>query len=263
MKMQTKAAVAASLLALSLVLPGCDLTLTRVEDSPSATPSASTEQNPTPTASQPPSNISKDSNTERPTEGPAEEPGPVAETWKTFTDADKTISFELPDDWTVKVLPPPKAGALQLEVRNKEAHVMAALATQISGLGGACQPESQRPYTVLASIPMDIPSDNESREAVEPRFVYRVIQGATHFFASYGITDHSAGLDGKACLVYNTVTSKQWGNYMFGDVLQFSSDPMGSPGLRAFPTIADAQDYMLSSEYQNIQKMLTSLQALT
>ncbi|WP_157875182.1 hypothetical protein [Arthrobacter sp. PAMC 25486] len=260
MKMPAKAA-AVSLLALSLALTGCDVTLTRVESSPSVTPPATTEQSPAPTASQPPSNISKDSNTEKPTEAPAEKPGPVAEKWKNFTDAGKTISFELPDDWTVKVLPPPKTGAVQLEVRNNEGHVMATLGTQISGLGGACQPESQSPYIVLASIPMELPSDNESREAVEPRFVYRVIQGATHYFASYGITDHSAGLDGKACLVYNTVTSQQLGIYMFGDVLQFSSDPMGSPGLRAFPTIADAQTYMLSSEYQNIQKMLTSLTA--
>ena len=261
MKMQAKAMplfVAATALAASVALSGCDVTLARVDNSPSSGPPATTGQSQAPTATQPPSSTSA----AEATKAAEKQPGPVAEKWKQFTDADKSISFELPDNWTVKVLPPPRPGALQLEVRDPEAHVVATLGTHIQGLGGACQPESQRPYTVLASIPMDIPSNNESRTAVEPRFVYRVIQGATHYFASYGIVDHSAGTDGKACLVYNTVTSKPLGIYMFGDVLQFSSDPMGSPGLRAFPTVADAQAYILSSEYQNIQKMITSLKSL-
>ncbi len=261
MKMQARAmplVVAATALAASLALSSCDVTLARVEKSPSSQPSATMVQTQTPKATQPPSSTSATGASQ----AAEEKPGPVAEKWKKFTDAEKTISFELPDNWTVKVLPPPRPGALQLEVRDPEAHVVATLGTHIQGLGGACQPESQRSYTVLASIPMEIPSNNESRTAVEPRFVYRVIQGATHYFASYGIVDHSAGTNGKACLVYNTVTSKPLGIYMFGDVLQFSSDPMGSPGLRAFPTVADAQAYILSSEYQNIQKMITSLQSL-
>ena len=254
MKMQAATATAAGVLALALALTACEVTLTPVEKSrPPAT--AEPSQQPSATATKTPSD------TKTPADG-TDEPGPVAEKWKTFTDAEKTVSFKLPDDWIVQVLPAPRKGALHLEVRNRDGDVAAMLNTHIQGLGGACQPESSRPYTVLASIPMDIPSSNESQGAVTPRFVYRVIQGNTNFYASYGITDHSAGLDGKACLVYNAVTSKQLGIFMFGDVLQFTSDPSGSPGLRAFPTIADAQEYMLSSEYQNIQEMVTSLKAL-
>ncbi len=147
-------------------------------------------------------------------------------------------------------------------MRAASSDVMAVLNTHISGLGGACQPDSSRSYTVLTSVPLAIPSNNESTLAVEPRFTYRIIQGETHHFASYGITDQAAGPDGKACLVYNTVSSKKLGIYMFGDVLQFTSDPNGSPGLRAFATITDARAYMLTSEFQNIQKMITSFKAL-
>ncbi|MGO2539520.1 hypothetical protein ACT3TS_06215 [Specibacter sp. AOP5-B1-6] len=248
------------ILAASLALAGCGISLGVPDASPEpAAPSSSAttpEQGAGSTAEPSPSNVSSGGASASPT---AEA---VAKQWKIFTDPGKAVSFELPQQWTVQVLAPPSAGALRLEVRDPQARVMATLNTHITGLGGACQPDSSRPYTVLASIPMAIPSNNEAPTAVEPRYVYRIIQGATHHFASYGITDHSAGTDGKACLVYNTVTSEKLGIYMFGDVLQFSSAADGSPGLRAFATIADAQAYMLTSEYQNIQKMVTSLQAL-
>ncbi len=248
--------LAASILTVSLALTGCDITLSRVENSQRPVTTAPVQ---TPSASATPSPL--DGRSKEDVEG-SNKPRPADEKWKVFTDSRKTLSFELPDDWTVKVVPEKRKDALRLEVRMPEGKVVATLNTHIEGLGGACQPESARTYTVLASIPMDIPSNNTTSGAVEPRFVYRLIQGDTHYYASYGITDHSAGIDGTACLVYNTVTSKQLGIYMFGDVLQFTSDPAGSPGLRAFATVNDAQAYMLSSEYQNIQKMVTSLKAL-
>ncbi len=244
----------AATLAATLTLTACDLTLSRVENSPPPVPSAGAPTH-SASATPTPSDIKTGDND-------GQTPGPVADKWKVFTDPGKTISFELPVDWVAQVIPGQRKGALDVEVNLPDGKRVAVLNTQIQGLGGACQPESARPYTVLASIPMDIPSNNKSSGAVEPRFVYRLIQGDTHFYASYGITDHSAGTDGTACLVYNTVTSKPLGIYMFGDVLQFTSDPSGSPGLRAFTTITDAQDYMLSSEYQNIAKMITSLKSL-
>lgn len=252
-----RALVAAGMVAAALALAGCGVSLGVPEKTTAPSPGAS---NPTVVT---PSDGSSESAT-----GPqaaASQSSPASATaadWKNFTDPGKTVSFEVPQDWSVQVLPSPGAGALHLEVKDTAGTTMATLNTHITGLGGACQPASSRPYTVLASLPMVIPSDNTAPAAVEPRYVYRVIQGATHFFASYGITDQSAGPDGKACLVSNTVTSKKLGVYMFGDVLQFTSALDGSPGLRAFATIADAQAYMRSTEYQNIQKMLTSLKVL-
>jgi hypothetical protein len=44
---------------------------------------------------------------------------------------------------------------------------------------------------------------------------------------------------------------------MFGDVLSFSATP--SEELHSFTTLAEAQAYMLTSEFGNIQRMVTSL----
>ena len=184
---------------------------------------------------------------------------PVAAEWKTFQNAGHTVSFDLPQDWTAQTDSAAAAGETKIEVRNADGDTLATFDAAMGGLGGACNPKTARPYTVLASIPLSIPSDNTGSTAVEPRFVYRLIKGSNKFYASYGITDRAGGTDGKACLVYNVVSSKALGNYMFGDVLQFTSALDGTPGLRAFDTIADAQKYMLTSEFQNLQKMITSL----
>ncbi|WP_133162873.1 hypothetical protein [Arthrobacter glacialis] len=250
---------AAGIVVAALALAGCGVSLGIPEktSAPAPSPSASSPTGVTPSAG------SSESATGSQAAASQSSPASASSAdWKNFTDPGKTVSFEVPQDWSVQVLPSPGAGALHLEVKDPAGTLMATLNTHITGLGGACQPASSRPYTVLASLPMVIPSDNTAPAAVEPRYVYRVIQGATHFFASYGLTDQSAGPDGKACLVYNTVTSKKLGVYMFGDVLQFTSAPDGSPGLRAFATIADAQAHMRSAEYQNIQKMVTSLKVL-
>lgn len=187
---------------------------------------------------------------------------PTAAKWKTFTDSGHKISFELPQEWIAQQQAPASGvqpGALRVEVKDAAGKLMATLNTGMQGLGGACQPDRARPYTVLASLPMDIPSNASDAQAVPPRFVYRLIQGANKFYASYGITDHAAGTDGKACLVTNDVSGPSVGLYMFGDVLQFSSMDNPPAGLKAFDTIADAQKYMLTSEFQNLQKMITSL----
>ncbi len=152
---------------------------------------------------------------------------------------------------------------MNIVVKNADGQPLATLATGISGLGGACAEGQMRPYTVLASIPMDVPSTATDPQAVSPRFVYRLIQGTNSFHASYGITDHAAGVNGTACLIYNTVNGPGIGIYMFGDALQLTaggSPAGGSPaGGRTFNTIDEAQKYMLSSEFQNVQRMITSL----
>ncbi|HEY8296288.1 MAG TPA: hypothetical protein VIG41_13175 [Micrococcaceae bacterium] len=187
---------------------------------------------------------------------------PAAAKWKTFTDSGHKISFQLPQEWIAQQQAQASGVqpvALRVEVKDAAGRLMATLNTGMQGPGGACQPDRARPYTVLASLPMDIPSNASDAQAVPPRFVYRLLQGANKFYASYGITDHSAGTDGKACLVSNVVSGPAVGLYMFGDVLQFSSMDNPPAGLKAFDTIADAQKYMLTSEFQNLQKMITSL----
>lgn len=247
-------ATAAAVAALSLAACGVSIS----PASPSA--QSGTARESTTQAGTAPSSAGSAGATGTASAGPTAEP--TAAQWKTYTDPGRNVSFELPADWITQLVPGKAGKSLRVDVRDTSGDVVATLQTHISGLGGACQPKTARPYTVLASIPLQIPSSNKSAAAVAPRFVYRVIQGGTQFYASYGITDQAAGADGKACLVYNTVQSDKLGIYMFGDVLQFTSALDGSAGLRAFATIADAQAYMRTSDYLNIQRMVTSLRAL-
>jgi hypothetical protein len=185
---------------------------------------------------------------------------PTAANWKTFTDSGHKVSFDLPQEWIAQQAAPGaggQAGALSIDVKDAGSTRMASLNTQIAGRGGACGPGGLRPYTVLASIPMEIPSAANGPQSVPPRFVYRLVQGSNKFYASYGITDHAAGTDGKVCMMDNSV-SGPGGDYMFGDVLEVSGTD-NQPGLKAFDTIADAQKYILTSEFQNLQRMITSL----
>lgn len=258
MKRSFLAAVALLVALLTAVsLTGCGVSIGVREPTPTVSQSAEAGM-PTSSVSAIPSATS--SVTASGTAEPTAEP--TAASWKTFTDAAKSVSFELPADWSAQVATGTAASALKVEVRDSAGTIVATLATHMSGLGGACQSATMRPYMVLASIPMNVPSTNTASTAVDPRFVYRLIQGSTHYYASYGITDSAGGKDGKACLIYNTVNSEKLGIYMFGDVLQFTSALDGTPGLRAFATITEAQAYMLSSEYQNIQRMITSLKSL-
>ncbi len=250
---------AAAVLSVSLFLAGCGVSAGAQGPAGTAeTGPHATHADPKPTPG--PSGNSAGGATGTAPASPTAEP--TAPQWKKYTDPASTLSFELPEDWTTQLVPGPTGKAVRVDVRSTSGDVVASLQTQVSGLGGACGKNLRRPYTVLASIPLELPSNNRGAAAVDPRYVYRVIQGGTHFYASYGITDQAAGADGKACLVYNTVQSDRLGIYMFGDVLQFTSALDGSPGLRAFATIADAQAYMLTGEYLNVQRMVTSLKIL-
>lgn len=180
--------------------------------------------------------------------------------WKTYTDSRHTLTFSLPASWSVVSKPGSSAKALNLSVKDSSGHVLATLLTQIGGLGGACGPNSARPYTVLASIPMNIPSMPNVPGAISPRYVYRVIQNGKQFSASYGLADHPAGVNGKACLVYNTVNSTKLGTYMFGDVLEYT--PTATVGMKHFTSVAAAKSYMSSSAYKDVAKMITSLKVL-
>lgn len=265
---------AALVLAGSLILTGCDL----IPDSAPAGKDNAQKAAPVQTTDpEPTENEARDSMTEdgeEPAGGqtpsstaPGNQGGlgnqaqATAAQWKTFTDMAGWISFELPQEWDVEVLEHFEH-TLRLEVSDSGGTVLATFETGIMGLGGSCQDGIDRPYQVLANIPLDIPAGSGDPNAVAPHFAYRVIDTGSGHRASYGITDHSAGPDGKACMVYNTVTSERFGIYMFGDVLMFTGDSDGPPNLRTFATVDDARGYVLTSEFQNIQKMITSLKAL-
>ncbi|NVM98602.1 hypothetical protein [Arthrobacter sp. SDTb3-6] len=244
--------LAATGLAAALSLAACGVTITAA--SPAASAGGDTQAGPAPSSAETTGGAATGSATST--------AGSTAAQWKTYTDPARTVSFDLPAAWTTQLVPGKPGKGIRVEVRGGSGDLMATLQTHLPAPGGTCPAAAKRPYTVLASIPLQIPSDNTGAAAVAPRFVYRVIQGGTHFYASYGITDQAGGADRKACLVHNTVQSNALGAYMFGDVRQFTSALDGSAGLRAFATIADAQAYMRTGGYLDIQRMVTSLKVL-
>ncbi|MCZ2404668.1 hypothetical protein IV498_16150 [Paenarthrobacter sp. Z7-10] len=104
--------------------------------------------------------------------------------WKIYTDPAHKISFELPAQWiTQQATPRPgsAAGAIGVNVREPSGRLVATFRSGIQGLGGACPPANARPYTVLASVPMKLPSEGGDVQSVPPRFVYRLLQGTNKF----------------------------------------------------------------------------------
>lgn len=200
---------------------------------------------------------------------PASDPGTTSTGsspgWKRYSDPSNLVAFELPEAWIVQAVPPAEGtaeGAVALQVKNGEGAVLAELRTGIQGLDRGCDAAGALPYTVLSSVPMELPAVGDQPGVhVEPRFVFRVLQGY-RFFGSYGITNLVGGPDNRACRLYNVVEGPAPVNgYMFGDVLQATAPAPADPvePLKAFNTIAEAQEYSLTPEFQTIQRMIVSL----
>lgn len=190
-------------------------------------------------------------------------PGATAEKWKTYSDSAGTVSFDLPQDWIAQQgspAPGSAAKAIKVDVKNSSGKFIATLQTGLQPAGGTCKPEDAKPYTVLTSVPVDLPH-SDSADSIDPRFVFRAIQGYK-FFASYGITNVVGGQDGKSCQLSNMVSGPpSLGAYMFGDASVLRPKGPAEPVApqHAFDTLAQAADYARSSELLNIERMITSL----
>jgi hypothetical protein len=189
----------------------------------------------------------------------------TAARWKTYTDADRTVSFDLPEDWIAQSVTPNAGslpGALKVEVKDAEGGYVATLHTGLQpAKAPACTAKTRRSYVVLSSVPVDVPhADTDS--TIAPRVVFRVIQGY-RFFGSFGITNLVAGTDGKACQLRNLVQGPAGkGDIFFGDVpavRAFAPDEKVAPA-KPFDTLGQAAAYVeQSSDFANVQRMLLSL----
>lgn len=197
--------------------------------------------------------------------GAGPSPAATAVSWKTYTDAGKTVSFELPQEWIAQsVTPDPGslAHAVKVEVKDAEGRYIATLHTGLpSAAPVACPAGQARPYVVISSIPLDIPH-SDGPETIDPRVVFRVVQGYK-FFGSYGITNMVAGADGQSCELRNRVQGPAGkGDISFGDVPAihaFAADEKVAPA-KAFDTLDLAAKYAVhGSEFANVQRMLLSL----
>ena len=186
--------------------------------------------------------------------------------WTAFTDEQRLVSFEVPEDWTVEAIEDPgegfDEGGMHFDVSNADGATMAELHTRITPPSEECAADAASPYIVLSSEPVDIPSTAEAEGSIEPRFVVRLIQGY-RFFSSYGITDMVGGADGAACVLYNTVQGPDHiGLYSFGDGIQLRALEPAQVGSRtaSFATIAEAQKRFGQKDFDRIRRMIMSLQ---
>ena len=198
------------------------------------------------------------------TTGPAE-PGSTAAPWKVFTDPAKTVSFELPQEWIAQSVAPDQGtltGALKIEVKDAKGGYLATLQTGLSPQpAAACADETAKPYVVVSSVPVELPHRG-GEGTIEPRVVFRVIQGYK-YFGSYGITNIVGGPAGKSCALQSLVRGPEgMGDYSFGDLAElkaFAPDQKVAPA-KAFDTLDQAAKYVNEgSEFANVQRMLMSL----
>ncbi|MCF3141013.1 hypothetical protein LRQ04_17325 [Paenarthrobacter sp. AR 02] len=200
-------------------------------------------------------------------ESPSAGASPVATalSWKTFSDPAKTVSFELPEDWIAQSLTPEAdslPGAVKVEVKDGAGKYIATLQTGLPAQApSACPAGQSRPYVVISSVPLDLPH-SEGPETIDPRVVFRVIQGYK-FFGSYGVTNVVAGSDGQSCELRNRVQGPAGkGDYSFADVPAihaYAADEKVAPA-KAFDTLDLAAKYAVhGSDFANVQRMLLSL----
>jgi hypothetical protein len=196
----------------------------------------------------------------------AAEPGSTAAAWKVFTDPAKTVSFELPQEWIAQSVAPEQGtlpGALKIEVKDARGGYLATLQTGLPPRPAPdCADDAATPYVVVSSVPVDLPHRG-GEGTIDPRVVYRVIQGYK-YFGSYGITNVVGGTEGKSCLLQNLVRGPEGrGDYSFADLTElkaFATDEKVAPA-RAFDTLDQAAKYVNEgAEFANVQRMLMSLE---
>lgn len=202
-----------------------------------------------------------------PRESGSPSPGAAATSaeWKSFSDAGKTVKFELPEEWIAQSVTPEEgtlAGGLKVEVKKPDGTVVAALRTGLPPSAPECAEAARRPYTVISSVPVDLPALT-GEGTIAPHVVFRVIQGY-RYFGSFGITNIVGGADGQACELRNVVRGPAGkGDYSFGDlpVLKaFAPDEKVAPA-KAFDTLDQAAKYVdEGTEFANVQRMLMSLE---
>lgn len=194
------------------------------------------------------------------------DPGSTASAWKVFTDPAKTVSFELPQEWIAQSVTPEQGalpGALKIEVKDAEGGYLATLQTGLPPRPvPECADDAAKPYVVVSSAPVELPHRG-GEGTIDPRVVYRVIQGYK-YFGSYGITNVVGGTEGKSCMLQNLVRGPEGkGDYSFADLTElkaFAPDEKVAPA-RAFDTLEQAAKYVNEgSEFANVQRMLMSLE---
>lgn len=246
------AAVTAGVLLTTSLVPGQEAPAPAATNSmePFPVSSASPPSTPAPSQSASPATQAATAHATTPPVAPADD-------WPSYASTDGKISFDYPPDWTV--LPKPSSQgypAIALDVQDQAGKTVASLHYGASGgLGGGCA--SPVAYAVLDSVELALPYNASFPDVITPRFAFRALLEGDRVTASYGITSTAAGKDGTSCMFYNVVNGPpESPTYAFSDVFQVRA---GDGGGMSFRTLDEARAYMLTPEYINAKRMITSL----
>lgn len=178
--------------------------------------------------------------------------------WATFTTADGTLAFDHPAGWTVQDPAGELAegGGAFAEVRNEAGKPLATLRTNMA-TGSTCM--EKYPYQVLETE--ELPA--LAREGMVPRFIYETRGTATEPgpegtpAAAYGITSGPPSAGDAACAIFQFFT---WppNAAMFGAF--YNPENNQTPGDQSLPYLELAKNYAETPEFQDIKRMITSLQ---
>jgi len=185
----------------------------------------------------------------------------VATVYNTYTTDKYNISFKYPSSWSIdeKKYGDDSFYVRNVEIKNAEGEVVTNFAVGMQ-LGGTCEIGSN--YTVIDSTETKFQSysytNNGSRITKPASLSFTVIENkGGGYGVHYGLSDQYTvlGTTGKVCrntFYYNIHP------YIDGiNGLSFGDSVTG--GLKQFSSIDDAKKYINSDEYNEIKKMILSL----
>jgi hypothetical protein len=193
---------------------------------------------------------------------PASVPPPAAPAWTSFTDGTGQATFEHPAGWTTSEAPQQTdIGAFNtVVVKNRAGKTMAALRLVYDAAGGPVCPEP-KPFQTLDSVVLDIPQ-KASKLKEFPRgpsaFMFRVIE-SDKVYGSMALSDITLDPGTVTCGLDNTILAPDGVPFAhFGDSLWLEAS--GRAAALTFDSVAEAKAYMQTQEYQDVKRMLVSLE---
>ena len=196
-----------------------------------------------------------------PTPTPSATPAaPVAPAvWTTFADSSGQATFEHPSDWRVKeTLLTAESGlgywTSDIAVTDAAGKSIATLRTipQASGTGLPAAP-----YQTLDAVTLDIPQAAGAPTG-PTQFKFRILEGAG-VYGALTIDSSSLPASGRASQLLSSIRTPDGVPAITFGTGQFLSTDGRDTQLK-FASVAEAKAYMASQEYQDIKRMLISLE---
>lgn len=183
---------------------------------------------------------------------------PASAAWTSYTTADGQLTFEHPAAWSVRdpAGELPEGGGAFAEVTNQAGKPLATLRTNMA-TGSTCM--ERFPYEVLESEELPLLAQG----GVAPRYVFETRGNdaapgpADTPAAAYGITSVPAPTGDSTCAIFHFFTWPPTAA-MFGAF--YSPENNVTPGAGSLPYLEQARKYAETDEYQDIKRMITSLQ---